>query len=570
MKIKTTINKILYKLKKLTGDNVINKESKLDLMWEEYISTKDASSYKNIMSKYHQENRNIKLKYIQESCVFNNITYEHALYLKNFFLNNEKKVKPENLKPKLSNTQKSTIGVFLADIFNLREIKKSELLSEDINELLLYENIDIENFEELLKILDFTSLEKYDLILQKELLPFSKNEESLKACSSNVFDACYINYQNDVRKVILVSLETPIDAIFFPSSGLIITSDRLRFELISRLKKLFQFICKDIPHYSNYWTNDKDLFISHLIRDKRPYHVIADELSGYYYLQTKRENNLKLAFLQRSTFVEYDKLELDVFSYTLDELQKEGLGTLFFSSYYRLNRSEVSKNYENWLVNIARKAYENEIDSFKGQNIWIAITGGEKRYWIEEVETIVALIKYFQKKDKNTKFIFDGYTSTEIIDDATKINIAKHVIMFENIVKKTNLKESDYISVIGAQVLKKVAYAAKCSFCITSGTPAMWCSKIAKVPGVFHGNHEMMNRAFKDVCDTNSMMAIQKDKILEVGHEESAQKFQKRWDFVNYSIESDVVLDLIKDNEEASFEMGGGRFRADGIYSNEK
>lgn len=238
MKIKTTINKILYKLKKPTGDNVINKESKLDLMWEEYTSTKDASSYKNFMFKYHQENRNIKLRYIQESCVFNNITYEHALYLKNFFLNNEKKVKPENLKPKLSNTQKSTIGVFLADIFNLREIKKSQLLSEDINELLLYENIDRENFEELLKILDFTSLEKYDLILQKELLPFSKNEELLKACSSNVFDACYINYQNDVRKVILVSLETPIDAIFFPSSGLIITSDRLRFELISRLKKL--------------------------------------------------------------------------------------------------------------------------------------------------------------------------------------------------------------------------------------------------------------------------------------------------------------------------------------------
>lgn len=237
MKIKTTINKILYKLKKPTGDAMINKESKLDLMWEEYISTKDASRYKNFMSIYKEVDRQSKLNFIQESYIFGNTTYEYAQYLKGFFSNNSE-IKQENLKPKLSNTQKSTIGVFLADIFNLREIKKSQLLSEDINELLLYENIDRENFEELLKILDFTSLEKYDLILQKELLPFSKNEELLKACSSNVFDACYINYQNDVRKVILVSLETPIDAIFFPSSGLIITSDRLRFELISRLKKL--------------------------------------------------------------------------------------------------------------------------------------------------------------------------------------------------------------------------------------------------------------------------------------------------------------------------------------------
>lgn len=399
MKIKTTINKILYKLKKPTGDAMINKESKLDLMWEEYISTKDASRYKNFMSIYKEVDRQSKLNFIQESYIFGNTTYEYAQYLKGFFSNNSE-IKQENLKPKLSNTQKSTIGVFLADIFNLREIKKSQLLSEDINELLLYENIDRENFEELLKILDFTSLEKYDLILQKELLPFSKNEKSLKACSSNVFDACYINYQNDVRKVILVSLETPIDAIFFPSLGLVITSDHLRLELSSRLKKLFQFICKDISHYSNYWADNKDLFISHLIRNNRPYHVIADELSGYYYLQTNRENSLKLAFLQRSTFVEYDKLELDAFSYALDELQKEGLKTIFFSSYYRLNRSDFSKNYENWLVGIAKKAYENEIDSFKGQNVWIAITGGEKRYWIEEIETIIALIKYFQKKIK--------------------------------------------------------------------------------------------------------------------------------------------------------------------------
>jgi hypothetical protein len=69
----------------------------------------------------------------------------------------------------------------------------------------------------------------------------------------------------------------------------------------------------------------------------------------------------------------------------------------------------------------------------------------------------------------------------------------------------------------------------------------MWCSKIANIPGLYHGNNEMLGKPFYDVCRPETMQPIDSKFITELGYFLDGKVKKERWDFVNYSIPVDVV-----------------------------
>jgi hypothetical protein len=524
----------------------LNENNFIDLGWQEYTAKKDILLYKQFMNEYEKLSRDEKLSIIMTSEIFSEQVYKSLFLFQNFFNNID--IANSLSKEKTSNTYKSTIAKFVSDLLNVREIVISECANSSINELLLQEHLYPESLNNMEQILSLTSVEKIKFIESNTMNLFDK-DDVFYSNGSHIFDACFIRLFNKKRRLYAISLETPIDAFYFPVSGVIIKSAQCRFEIASRVRKLNHYFFGDYERFVDDWTLPyENITLSYLIRDKRPYHVIADELSGYFYMCDSLNKNLELSLLSRSTFFEHDLLIKSSKNILSDRLQETGRNVIFFSSYYRLQECEFSEKYTQWLINSACQIYNEEIENLAKNDsikIWLGITGGEKRVWIEEKESLVKVIKYFQNKYKNVQFVFDGYTNSYDHNQNTQKYINEHLTILNEIVIQTGLSQSEFISVIGAQILKKIAIGSLCSFHISTGTPSTWISKICKIPGIAHGNYGMLKN-IRMVTDSKSIIVVPKEKITEIGINTDAKNVSDRWDFVNYSILPETIIELFE------------------------
>lgn len=528
---------------------IVNENNLLDLRWQEYLANKDIQIYKELVSAYDEFPYNEKLFAIMSSNIFSEQVYKYVFLFQSFFKNMDIFDEFDQLnRAKTSNTYKSTIAKFVSDILNIRELIISECDNEHINELLLKEQFSLNTFKSLENILSFTSIEKVK-ILESNAISIFDDVDVLQSNGSNIFDACFIRFANTKRRIYIISLETPIDAFYFPASGLILKSTQCRFEIASRAKKLNHYFFSNYEKFIDEWNlPHKSTILSYLIRDKRPYHVIADELSGYFQTQELLSKKLNLCLLPRSSFFEYYELVKDSKKVLSDKLQESGKNIVFFSNYFRLQECETSEKYKQWLINSASSIYAKELKYLtenRAKKIWLGITGGEKRVWIEEKESLIEVINYFKNKYNNVHFVFDGYTNSYDDNQNTQKYIDQHIAILNYIIQETGLSDVDFTSVIGAHVLKKVAIGSLCSFHISTGTPSTWISKICKIPGIAHGNYGMLKN-IKMVTDSKSIIVVPRDKIVEEGLNIEAQNVSNRWDFINYSIKSHDIIHLIE------------------------
>ena len=229
--IKSTEQAIVGVLSQFKRNNVENNQStfknSIDSCWVEYNKTKNKSYIEHLSSMVLKGESNIdSSKYFGKSS---------KIYFEEFDLFFNKKISEFNCsKSELldkSNTFAHTIG--LASIANqaIEEIVVTELntfADAELNENLI-KSID--------NLFNLSPIEKVKALSQSKLI--TENIE-MAFHGSLFFDASFVGVSFNSERAFLLSLQTPVDALYLPNQGLVLCSQQLSFEVKSRVEKLLK------------------------------------------------------------------------------------------------------------------------------------------------------------------------------------------------------------------------------------------------------------------------------------------------------------------------------------------
>lgn len=514
------------------------KKNELDVAWERYLKSKDSNDFKHMVN-YIKESLD-PVTEILDSLYFGELMSRMTFAFKSFMCGNEQRLR--SLIPvldKLSNTQKTAMAEFLSLLLNVREISVNEISSTDLNNVLAESGVNYKRLADFLDYLDSNHDRKLAFFEEKSLPDIFSNQGYFNILGTSFFNACYIRVGSPLGKTYLVGIYSPFDAIFIPTVGLLIKGSSCNFNFSVSCKKLIHAAVRDMKRFCDAWDRKTVDCIINIIKVDRPYHVVADELSGNFHLKYSLSKDYPTIFMERASF-----FEQEVFDYTpllTSEMQEFGSDKVLFSAYKKLdNESNWSEAYRQWLINKATELYEDKLFLKKGDQIciWIGIAGGEKRVWKEELDGLVAVIEWFSDRFAGCQFVFDGWTATSNSSEIDLKNIEKHNGILRQIIGRSGLDQNTFKSTIGSQVFNKVALANQCDFFVTcAGTPALWPSFICKVPGVVHNNTQMINTAFKTVNYAN-VMKVPDDMILDI--RDNMRRDRK--DFLSYSISPETIV----------------------------
>jgi|GEM_PF-6446627 len=329
------------------------------------------------------------------------------------------------------------------------------------------------------------------------LLGLLKDKESVVK-GSYFSRGSLIRCSDDGDVFYLVSLKTPLDAVYYPVSGRVILDPEggvSKGEVLYLLKRFINFYVKQHQMFTEFCGGTTVVKnIAQVARVDRPYHVFADEMSGNFYLNKNfADVNIPLYFTAEASFFESEKTLDD------DELQLYGLKTIFFCYQRRLDF--FSEGGEDFLRRLQRKAlsiYGVEglplTACFDGRTVvWITISGGEKPRLKNELEVINELIKFMSGRFLKPFFIFDGFTATEFDGAKGAEFIDYHHGVVRELIAK-NAIGGDSLSLVGKRVYAKVFYSQFADYVFSSGTPLIWSSNFVRSGGgvIVHGSKEML------------------------------------------------------------------------------
>lgn len=516
---------------------IVNKQ-KIDCLWQIYLSNKTKDNYDNVVL-YIKSSENILDKTISSK----HFAVFEALFRfwQGAFTN--KDIDISSLASELSamsNSKKTLLGEMLWRTVHINEYTLADMMVCPERRGSFRNIISVAGICYILNKLNCGDNEKFEILYN-----VIKNEplDSLSGFSisgTSIYDASFIRVSGGGEYFYLISAQSPIDAIFFPKQELLIKSDLLRYEVLGRLEKLVKSLPRDLDIIKD-WSPTTDSRIYSLIRDRRPYHVLADELSGHYY-NSKHEglDDLVPLIMSRSAFVENQLIDTDLIEN--ERLQKYVFKKLVVSSYKRLDFSTAWANdYREWMVKLAIEEYGVEVQGRKSKDpiFWVGISGGEKRSWNEETVSLILIVNHLKKVFPRCTFIFDGWTKSGTKSSESDVEmIASHIKIMKEIIGSCGLKQENILSVIGEKVFKKIAYASFCEFFVAcAGTPALWPSLFNRVPGVVHNSTRMINRV------DNTMFTENVAKVPNRFIDDKADK-NVRWDKVSYSIKPRVFLEI--------------------------
>lgn len=392
--------------------------------------------------------------------------------------------------------------------------------------------------------LEASSVEKAGLLVSGRFPDFFDASKTACLHGTLLVDVPFIGVSSGQVRALAISLQSPLDAFYFPAHRLIVRSSTLRFSCFDRLPKLFNWILRNIDLYQNFWQQPATSNIRYLVRDKRPYHVLLDELSGRFELQ---ESGFELdtlfferaSFLENSQTINFTQPEQNVYTDLLISNHRRADKDDFSSRYYAHLKYEASRHHAGIHVPIEANTI-----------IWLSISGGEKRRWFEEREALVAFIRWARDRYSNCHFYVDGWTSSLVMTNADKQQIAQHNEIWQEIRATANVTPSEYTSFIGAGVLRKVWGAGRCSFFIScAGTPSVWPSLIGRLPGVVHNSVSMIRRV-QNTYFPDNVVRVADAHIHDVN--EIGDKI--RWDKYSYSIQPEEILRCAEQAWEISYD----------------
>ena len=372
--------------------------------------------------------------------------------------------------------------------------------------------------------------------------------QSLEIYGTLIFDACFIGVKIGKVKCFIVSLQAPLDGVFFPALSILVKRDLCPFSLAPRAEKLIKWAVSQGKEYKSFWEERVVPHeISHFIRDKRPYHVVCDEFGGSVFL---RENyrDVPRVYLDRSSFIEDSNSEI----VSHKELQKFSSNRVLFGLHHRYENATNESFFRDNVLSRANLSFEFRVNPKGLPALWVGIAGGEKRRWLEEKQGILAFIRFVQSEYGDCFFVFDGWTSPSKLSEVDHAQIESHKKLLREILDASGLTSDLYMSTIGYSVLRKV-YVAQFAdiFFACAGTPCLWPSYFNGMPGIVHNSTQMIHRV-SITMQPDGIVKVPDDKITDINEVGN----QIRWDRYSYSISVQDVEETISKAFSSGFGSG--------------
>lgn len=450
---------------------------------------------------------------------------------------------------KVGNTYRGQLAQFVALSSGIAEHSLDGLVSgTDLNGLSVSESF----LSMCGNVLSATPVEKAGLLASGQFPDLFDNKKTACLHGTLLVDVPFIGLSSGLTRAFAISLQSPLDALYFPAHRLIIRSNTLHFSCLDRLPKLFNWLLRNVERYEAFWQQPVTSTVRYLVRDKRPYHVLLDELSGRFELQ---EGGLRLdtLYFERASFLE------DARTVNFAHPEQHVFPDLLISNHRRADKDAFSSRYYTYLKAEAARHYQHcDIPSDASTIIWLSISGGEKRRWFEERAALVAFIQWAREHYSNCHFYVDGWTSPLVLTNADKQQVIQHNEMWREIRAAANVSSDQYTSFIGAGVLRKVWGAGHCSFFIScAGTPSVWPSLIGRLPGVVHNSVSMIRRV-QNTYFPDNVVRVADEHIHDVN--EIGDKI--RWDKYSYSIQVEEVLRCAERAWEVGYEKAADFYEA--------
>lgn len=350
--------------------------------------------------------------------------------------------------------------------------------------------------------------------------------------------------------VYLDSVKRVIDSIYLPRHQLMIAKTNQKSTYTS--KRLLDFVTSNPVTFQESWSTPKPRINSQVIHRPRPFHNIEQELRGFKRTTTLFRHKPGLLVHEKASFFEHSLYEKigDGEICTTEKLKEAAVSSTLYS--YSLpveKKGQRDISFWDFLRGHCLQHASALVPSIEDKNsLFLSITSGEKRNVTNEIELLSEIVIWAKMRWPDTAFfVFDGWTSTSTQKGDDAVIREQNMIMSE-IVKRTEISKSDYINLIGTSVEPKVRAAFDCVAFVSSGTPSIWPSKIAGIPGVIHGSKEFI----RYLADKN-LGGSQQTKVIEpayvTNHCTLTKRGQKETDWArqNYSVSVPETIKMLED-----------------------
>ncbi len=511
----------------------------LEMLWNNFLTTGKKEFYKQI----HSIDFSIKDNFIQvsKSAIFSERYNIVKAEINDFFL--AKKSTLEFILKNDSRPLRNTLAKIYFDNNKIQEISVDDAK-------LSYRELFHQGLAQLFDRIDATNREKLEFLKN---LSERSSEMGFKVGPSIYANCPFTLIEGFGLRFFIVSLTSPIDGVLLPSHHLFLRAKQQQYEVQRAIRQLFNYLLNNANELEFKKYTERRLLA--LIKDKRPAHVFFDELSGVYLAENETGESFLKVFSTAASYIEANSIPGSLGYWQSSEAINDlGKRHILFRCIERLYPGESGDRYRLWLKHLSLASYVAEVNALAGKNIfWIGFVGGERRSWLEEQQGIEKVVRWLRENIKNSYFVFDGYTGRLFSSESDHKHIDYHSQLLKDVVHNLELSDNEWCSVIGAQIMRKIAFASQCAFFITgAGTPSNWVSNVCKRPGVLHGNTVSLisNRANYDEASTYLVPKdiIQDLELNDDSVENISDAFLKSAALVNYSINPDAFLQFFKDS----------------------
>lgn len=171
--------------------------------------------------------------------------------------------------------------------------------------------------------------------------------------------------------------------------------------------------------------------------------------------------------------------------------------------------------------------------------VWIGVTG-QKRQWREQAQLVGHLVRCWRATYPEIGFVFDGWTVPLNWAPGTQMEIARDTAVMTEAMRDLP-PDVPVFSVIGANSIRKLAFAQLCDFSIANSTAGnIHVTRIAQRPGVGHINNKMIEIRDKVHLQRHTIQ-VPPEAVTDLPSDENMAP-----DKIDYSIDVDTVEKLAR------------------------
>lgn len=345
----------------------------------------------------------------------------------------------------------------------------------------------------------------------------------------------------------LESTTQVISSIYLPALGLVISRSH-RMELESA-KELLAILDSDPSYLKDSWVKSEPPKIAQVIHKPRPMHNIEQEIRGFLKTADEIQPRPNLFVHERAAFFE-DTLYDSLGAVAICDTRSIRDASSSFRLYSLWWAFEGKAERDEWFWGLLKThCLECSDHTFtvppEKYGVFLTITSGEKRDMVNEIELLTKVVIWAKSRWGNhAYFVFDGWTSNTNLAE-NRVTRAQHRILSE-IVNNSGIGSSEYLNLIGTRVEPKVRAASGCAFFLSGGSPILWPSKIAGIPGLVHGSSGALEFwKHKSLGGNESTRLIEPSSVQTLDTSTRNGEVQKVWHEKDYLLSSSRVLEIL-------------------------